>query len=219
MPGCVGQVDAVARGGLDGGLADLWVSVSDTSSSIASGGGREAGHRRGPLDGLRVDALAEQGGRLGEQRADRPARCRSPRLSLTTIGVFLICCTTSMARATVVVGGLLAADDLDERHLVDRREEVQPDEVLGPARRRRTSSVIGSVEVFEASSASGFTTSCTSPYTLALSAGSSKTASITESQPARSAGSAVGVIRARISAFFSSVIFPRLIALSRIVAE
>ena len=66
------------------------------------------------------------------------------------------------------------------------------------------SSVIGSVEVFEASSASGFTTSCTSPYTRALSAGSSKTASITESQPARSAGSAVGVIRARISAFLSS---------------
>ncbi len=81
------------------------------------------------------------------------------------------------------------------------------------------SSVIGSVEVFEASSASGFTTSCTSAYTLALSEGSSKTASMTESQPARSAGSAVGVMRARISAFFSSLILPRATCLSRTVAE
>ena len=73
--------------------------------------------------------------------------------------------------------------------------------------------------MFEHSSASGFTTSCTSPYTLALSEGSSKTASMTQSQPARSAGSAAGVIRARISAFLSSVILPRAICLSSRLAE
>ena len=54
------------------------------------------------------------------------------------------------------------------------------------------SSVIGSVEVLEHSSASSLTYGATSAKTLALSAGSSKTASMTRSQPARSAGSAVG---------------------------
>ena len=54
------------------------------------------------------------------------------------------------------------------------------------------SSVIGSVEVLEHSSASGLTNGMISAKTLALRAGSSKTASMTRSQPARSAGSAVG---------------------------
>ena len=76
------------------------------------------------------------------------------------------------------------------------------------------SSVIGSVEVLEQSSASLLTYGAISANTLCLSAGSSKTASITRSQPVRSAGSAVGVIRPSSSAFFSSVLLPRLIALS-----
>ena len=70
------------------------------------------------------------------------------------------------------------------------------------------SSVIGSVEVFEHEQRVGVTCGSISANTLALSAGSSKTASITRSQPARSAGSAVGVIRASSSAFFSSVELP-----------
>ena len=45
------------------------------------------------------------------------------------------------------------------------------------------SSVIGSVEVLEQSSASGLTCGAISANTLCLSAGSSKTASITRSQP------------------------------------
>ena len=76
------------------------------------------------------------------------------------------------------------------------------------------SSVIGSVEVLEQSKASLLTYGAISANTLCLSAGSSKTASITRSQPVRSAGSAVGVIRPSSSAFFSSVLLPRLIALS-----
>ena len=76
------------------------------------------------------------------------------------------------------------------------------------------SSVIGSVEVLEHSSASGATYSAISANTLVFSDGSSKTASMTRSQPARSAGSAVGVIRPSSSAFFSSSSLPRSIALS-----
>ena len=92
-----------------------------------------------------------------------------------------------------LVGGLLAADDLDQRHLVDGAEEVQADEVrAGRSSRPVASSVIGSVEVFEHSSASGSTCGATSAKTCAFSAGSSKTASITRSQPARSAGSCGG---------------------------
>ncbi len=77
------------------------------------------------------------------------------------------------------------------------------------------SSVIGSVEVLEQSRrVASLTYGAISANTLCLSAGSSKTASITRSQPVRSAGSAVGVIRPSSSAFFSSVLLPRLIALS-----
>ena len=79
--------------------------------------------------------------------------------------------------------------------------------------------VIGSVEVFEQSSASGFTYGATSAKTRCLRLGSSKTASMTRSQPARSAGSAVGVIRASSSAFFSSVDLPRAMALSSSFSE
>ena len=71
------------------------------------------------------------------------------------------------------------------------------------------SSVIGSVEVLEQSSASALTYGAISAKTLALSAGSSKTASITRSQPARSAGSAVAVIRPSSSSALSCVILPR----------
>ena len=57
---------------------------------------------------------------------------KKPRESLTTIGVFLICCTRSKARASASSPVLLALDDLHQRHLVDGREEVQPDEVGRP---------------------------------------------------------------------------------------
>ena len=71
------------------------------------------------------------------------------------------------------------------------------------------SSVIGRVEVLEHSKASGSTCGRISAKTWCLRLGSSKTASMTRSQPARSAGSAVGVIRASSSSDFSWVSLPR----------
>ena len=79
--------------------------------------------------------------------------------------------------------------------------------------------MIGSVLVLEHSSASGLTCGAISAKTFSLSAGSSKTASITRSQPARSAGSAVGGDPAEQLGFFSSVSWPRLIALSSSFSE
>ena len=73
---------------------------------------------------------------------------------------------------------------------------------------------MGSVEVLEHSSASGSTMSWISWNTLCLRAVSSKTASITASQPARSAGSAVGVMRASSASRLASVVRPRESALS-----
>jgi hypothetical protein len=55
---------------------------------------------------------------------------KKPRLSLTTIGVFLIWRRVVQRAGQRLVGGLLAADDLQQRHLVDGGEEVQADEVL-----------------------------------------------------------------------------------------
>ena len=74
---------------------------------------------------------------------------KKPRLSLTTIGVFRMPLRHVERLGQRRVRGPLAADDLDQRHLVHRREEVQPDEVAPGGRRRAASSVIGSVEVFE----------------------------------------------------------------------
>ena len=74
--------------------------------------------------------------------------------------------------------------------------------------------MIGSVEVLEQSSASLLMKGAISANTFALRDGSSKTASMTRSQPVRSSGLAVAVIRPSSSAFFSSVDLPREIALS-----
>ena len=71
-----------------------------------------------------------------------------------------------------------------------------------PVARPSASPVIGSVEVLEHSSASRLTHAAISPKTWCLRCGFSKTASITRSQPARSAGFSVGVMRARISSAF-----------------
>ena len=113
---------------------------------------------------------------------------KKPRESLTTIGVLLDLPYQVEGAGQRLVAGALALDDLDQRHLVDRREEVQPDEVGLAARRPRRAAVMGSVEVLEHSSASGATTSWISWNTLCLSAGSSKTASMTASQPGEVGG-------------------------------
>ena len=144
---------------------------------------------------------------------------KKPRESLTTIGVFLILRTRSKARARasspvrsplmISTSGILSTG----------REEVQPDEVGRPWSRLRRAAVIGRVEVLEHSSASGATMSWISWNTLCLSAVSSKTASMTASQPARSAGSAVGVIRASSASRSASVVRPRESALASSFSE
>ena len=62
---------------------------------------------------------------------------KKPRLSLTTIGVLLISLAKSSAVIQRLVARLLALDDLEQRHLVHRAEEVQADEVARAARRPR----------------------------------------------------------------------------------
>lgn len=78
--------------------------------------------------------------------------------------------------------------------------------------------VIGSVEVLEPSTASALTTLSISPNTLCLSSTLSNTASITKSTPAKSAGSAVGVIFASSASDFSCVVLPRERAFCSILA-
>ncbi len=80
-------------------------------------------------------------------------------------------------------------------------------------------SVIGRVEVFEPSSASGATCGSISFQTCSLIAGSSNTASMTRSAPAAAAGSVVGVIRASRASPSSCVVRPRSTALSTRFSE
>ena len=87
---------------------------------------------------------------------------------------------------------------------------MQPDEVRGPRDvPAELGSVIGSVEVFEPSSASSRRCGSISPKTCSLTVGSSKTVSMTRSAPAAAAGSSVAVIRASSASPFSCVTFPR----------
>ena len=79
--------------------------------------------------------------------------------------------------------------------------------------------VIGSVEVFDPSSALGSTMSSISWNTLCLSSTDSNTASMTKSTPLKSAASAVGVMRASSALDFSSVVLPRSSALASSFSE
>ena len=54
---------------------------------------------------------------------------KKPRESLTTIGVLLDLLGDVERAVERLVAGLLALDDLQQRHLVHRAEEVQADEV------------------------------------------------------------------------------------------
>ncbi len=133
---------------------------------------------------------------------------KKPRESLTTIGVFLMRRTRSKARARasspvrsplmISTSGILSTGE----------KKCSPMKSAG----RETpsaSTVIGRVEVLEQSRASGSMTSWISWNTLCLRAVPSKTASMTASQPARSAASPVGVIRASSSSRLASVVRPR----------
>ena len=117
---------------------------------------------------------------------------KKPRLSLTTIGIFLICLDVVERVRDRLVVGLLAGDDLDQRHLVDRREEVDADEVLGTRdalgetgdRQRRR---VGAEQRVRQ-----LTTGSSSANTECLSSTDSKTASTT-----RSTALEVGVVGGR----------------------
>ena len=110
---------------------------------------------------------------------------KKPRLSLTTIGVFLSPCVTSNALAS-------AASEVRSPRMISTsgilstgEKKCSPTNSDGRSM-PLASSVIGSVEVLEHSSASGSITFIASRNTSCLSATDSKTASITMSQPARS---------------------------------
>ena len=111
---------------------------------------------------------------------------KKPRLSLTTIGVLRRPTATSNARASVAsevcpprmisMSGILSTGE----------KKCRP--MKSPGRSTPSASdVIGSVEVFEHSRASGATTFAASANTSCFTAGDSKTASITRSAPARAA--------------------------------
>ena len=53
---------------------------------------------------------------------------------MTTIGVLRSCADVIERARDRLVAGLLADDDLDQRHLLDRREEMDADELLRPLR-------------------------------------------------------------------------------------
>lgn len=143
---------------------------------------------------------------------------KKPRESLTTIGVFLIWRTRSKARASaswpvrsplmISTSGILSTGE-------KKCSPTKSNWRSTPSAR----AVIGSVEVLEHSSASGATMCWISWNTLCFSAGSSKTASMTASQPATSCGSPVGVMRASSSSAFRWVVRPRETAFAHSFSE
>ena len=110
---------------------------------------------------------------------------KKPRLSLTTIGVFFIPIVTSNALASV-------ASEVRSPRMISTSGILSTGEkkcrpMKSPGRSMPlASSVIGSVEVLEHSSASGSMIVAASRKTSCLSCTDSNTASITMSQPARS---------------------------------
>ena len=140
---------------------------------------------------------------------------KNPRLSLTTIGVFLICSATSIALAmassevcsptTISSSGILSTG---EKKCMPMKSAGRVTPLASP--------VTGNVEVFDASSDPSAMYGSISAYTLCFRAGSSNTASIRRSAPLASAGLSVAVIRSRTSSADSCVILPRATALSRI---
>ena len=103
------------------------------------------------LDRRRRDALGEHRDALVDERPDHARGEEAARV--VDDDRRLADLLGDVERAVErLVGGLLALDDLQQRHLVHGGEEVQADEV-GRARTPSASSVIGSVEVLEPSSA------------------------------------------------------------------
>ena len=90
---------------------------------------RVAGLRRGLLDRRRRDALAEHRERLVDERPDHSRGEEAAAVVDDDRRLLDLRRVVERARQCRV-GRLLAADDLEQRHLVDGGEEVQADEVL-----------------------------------------------------------------------------------------
>jgi hypothetical protein len=143
-----------------------------------------AGLQAGHLDGARVHALGQHGQAFHHIGGEH-ARGVEAAAVVDHDGRLADLQHVVEAARQRLVRGLLAHDDLDQRHLVDRREEVQADEVGGRAL-ALARPVMGSVEVLEANTASGAITASACLVQAALMARSSNTASTTRSQPCRS---------------------------------
>ncbi|RAO28177.1 uncharacterized protein ONO86_06020 [Micromonospora noduli] len=132
---------------------------------------------------------------------------KKPRPSLTTIGVLPIRRPRSNARASAT-SPVRSPTTISSNGIRSTGEKkCMPMKSAGrstPA----ASPVIGRVEVLEASSASGASTGSTSAKTCCFSAGSSKTASMTASQPASASAWSVVVIRSRTARASASVVRP-----------
>ena len=143
---------------------------------------------------------------------------KKPRLSLTTIGVFLISLATSSARysvsSEVCSPRMISSSGILSTGLKKCSPMKSAGRLTLPA-----SSVIGSVEVLEPSSASGARCGSISAKTSALTLGSSNTASMTSCAPAAAAGSVVAVIRASSASPSSWVERPRSTALATSFSE
>ena len=112
---------------------------------------------------------------------------KKPRESLTTIGVLAICLAKSRARYTAASEVFSPLMISSSGILSTGEKKCRPMKSSG----RETfsaSAVIGSVEVFEPSSASGARNGSISAMTCCLTPGSSKTASMTRSAPSAADG-------------------------------
>ena len=119
--------------GLDrvlGRLLDLLHQLEIELVAELKGADRVTGLGRRAFQRHRVHTLAEHRETFVDHRADDPRGVEAAAVVDDDRGLPDLLDDVVRLREGLV-GGLLAADDLDQRHLVDRREEVQADEVLG----------------------------------------------------------------------------------------
>ena len=125
----VGAAGALGR--LLGGDPDLPHQLHVQLVGELEGADRVAVLGGGPLERHRVHALAEHGQPLVDHRADDPRGVEAAAVVDDDRGLpDLLHHVVRLGQR--LVRGLLAADDLHQRHLVDGAEEVQADEVLRP---------------------------------------------------------------------------------------
>ncbi len=123
------MLDVVGAGGVLGGLGDLGHELEVELVGELEHRGRVAGLGGGALDGVRAHALGEHRHALVDHEADDPRGVEAAAVVDDDRRLAdLLDDVVGLGQRDV--GGLLALDDLDQRHLVDGAEEVQADEVL-----------------------------------------------------------------------------------------